>query len=61
LNNPIDIHGEPWSFWDSKLEIQSECSRNATQTDEDAPAIVHVVGVLKAVCYDGIFVYQNYY
>jgi hypothetical protein len=59
LNIPIDIHGESRSFRSSKPEVKRNGTRDATQTDENAPAIVHMDGVVKAVRYDGIFVYTN--
>lgn len=42
LNVPLDIHSETRSLRDSQAVIESDNSREAAETDEDAPHIVNM-------------------
>lgn len=43
IHIPGDVHCETRRFWDSKSEEEGECSRDTTESDEDAPHLVKVV------------------
>ena len=58
---PFNVHRESRGLRDSKPEIQRDGARNATQADEDSPAVVHMVRSVEAVRDDGIFVNEDRY
>ena len=53
-NIALDIHGETRSFRDRETEVESDNTRNATKTDENTPAIVHMFEVIERVVNDVI-------
>ena len=52
-NVALDIHSETGSLWDCKTEIKSDHARNTTETDENAPHEIDVLGM------GGISIMQN--
>jgi hypothetical protein len=52
---PIDVHRKPWSLGDGEPEIKCDGPRNATQANENAPAVVYVPRLVEVVCNDRIF------
>ena len=54
-NIAFDIHGETRCFRNGETEVESDNTRNATKTDENAPAIVHMFEVSERVVNDAIF------
>ena len=58
---PFDVHRESRSLWDGKPEIKGDGARNATQADEDAPAVVYVAWLVEAIRDDGILVHEDRY
>ncbi len=57
----IDVHGKPWSFRDSESEIQRDGARNTAKANENTPAVVYVLEVIKVVPKDRIFARMDYY
>ena len=56
LHVPFNIHSEPWGLWDGETDIEGDGARNATQADENTPAVVHMLQLVETVRDDGIFV-----
>jgi len=44
------------SVWDGETEIEGDGAWNATQADENTPAVVHMLRLVEIVRDDGIFV-----
>ena len=51
----LDIHGETRRFWDSESEIEGDAAGNAAQADEDTPAVVDVLEIVKVIVDDIVF------
>lgn len=45
LDVPFNIHGEPGCLWDSKPEVESHNTGNASKTDEQTPRWVKISDV----------------
>lgn len=58
---PFNVHGESRSFRDGEPKIKSYGARHAAQSDENAPAVVHMLRLVKIIRDDGVFVRVDRY
>jgi hypothetical protein len=58
---PINVYDEPRSFWDGEPKIKSDGAGYAAQSNENAPAVVHMLRLIKVVRDDGVFVRKDHH
>jgi hypothetical protein len=56
LHVTLDIEGEPRGFGNSETEVKSDDTGDASETNEETPAVVNTVGGGGGVCEDGALV-----
>jgi hypothetical protein len=56
LHVGLDIEGKPRGFWDRETEVKSDNTGDASEANEETPAVVNAVGFGGGVAEDGAFV-----
>jgi hypothetical protein len=60
LHVTLDIEGETGCLWDGKTEVEGDAAGNASETDEETPAVINSDGVRRGLGKDGTLVGGNY-